>query len=260
MNGRRLLLASVALLALAGTSHAAGALQGFGRDLPLDVVIKQIVPPTHQVVVAPGIDRQRPTSWTGGRAWETALADALAPLGLTAQIDGAAVRIEPTQWRGATAAHREGGKGLVILPSRGASVQLTSAVATAAPADTPRLSGPPADLLVPAPATPPSVSTEAASPIAIEVERGSFTSWLAAEGKDLREVLISWAEEAGWSVVWRSDYRYPLQAGASFDGEFTDAASLLLQNFASARPPVRATFYKGNRVLLVENQGDISGE
>lgn len=253
---------------------AAAQVQGFGTDLPLEVVIKQLVPPTHQVVVAPGVDQTRATSWTGGRAWDHVLADALRPLGLTAYVDRSAVRIEPKAWRGASATRFEGGNGLLILSSnRRADPTVApdepASRATMSPTGTPSWSGetapagPSPKLLIPEQRPAGASNNQFASTdpgAAIAVEASSFNSWMASAGKDLREVLASWAEEAGWSVVWRSDYSYPLHASAVFDGQFTDAARRLLENFAKARPPIQATFYQGNRVLLIENHGDISGE
>lgn len=80
--------------------------------------------------------------------------------------------------------------------------------------------------------------------------------WLAEEGNTLRGLLSEWCERSGWRLVWNSNRNYTLSAGAMFRGRFADVASALIRTFARARPAPLATFFKGNRVLLVETKED----
>lgn len=80
--------------------------------------------------------------------------------------------------------------------------------------------------------------------------------WLAEEGQNLKGLLGEWSERAGWRLVWKSNRNYPLTAGAMFRGRFADASAALIRTFARARPAPIATFYKGNRVLVVETRED----
>lgn len=80
--------------------------------------------------------------------------------------------------------------------------------------------------------------------------------WLAEEGNTLRGLLTEWSERAGWRLVWKSNRNYTLSAGAMFRGRFADVSSALIRSFARARPAPLATFYKGNRVLVVETKED----
>lgn len=80
--------------------------------------------------------------------------------------------------------------------------------------------------------------------------------WLAEEGATLRGLLSEWCERSGWRLVWNSNRNYTLAAGAMFRGRFADVASALIRTFARARPAPLATFYKGNRVLVVETKED----
>jgi hypothetical protein len=77
--------------------------------------------------------------------------------------------------------------------------------------------------------------------------------WIAATGRLLRDVLKEWGDRAGWTVVWTSDREYPIEASATFSGDFTKAASQLFEGFSTVAPAPSAHFYKGNRVLLVES-------
>lgn len=80
--------------------------------------------------------------------------------------------------------------------------------------------------------------------------------WLAEEGKSLKTLLTEWSDRSGWRLVWNTNRNYTLTAGAMFRGRFADVSSALIRAFARARPAPIATFYKGNRVLVVETMED----
>ncbi|MDD3668806.1 MAG: TcpQ domain-containing protein [Alphaproteobacteria bacterium] len=75
--------------------------------------------------------------------------------------------------------------------------------------------------------------------------------WDAAMGESLRSLLMAWGERAGWTIVWKMDRDYVLEAGVVFRGTFMDVAGALIRSFARATPAPIGTFYKGNRVLVV---------
>jgi len=80
--------------------------------------------------------------------------------------------------------------------------------------------------------------------------------WLAEEGQSLKSLLTQWSNESGWRLIWKSNRNYTVNAGAMFRGRFADVSSALIRAFARARPAPVATFYKGNRVLVVETMED----
>lgn len=80
--------------------------------------------------------------------------------------------------------------------------------------------------------------------------------WLAEEGKTLKTLLTEWSDRAGWRLIWNTNRNYTLTAGAMFRGRFADVSSALVRAFARAKPAPIATFYKGNRVLVVETLED----
>ncbi len=80
--------------------------------------------------------------------------------------------------------------------------------------------------------------------------------WYAEEGQNLKALLTEWSEQSGWRLVWNTNRNYVLNAGAMFRGRFADVSSALIRAFARARPAPVATFYKGNRVLVVETMED----
>ncbi len=96
----------------------------------------------------------------------------------------------------------------------------------------------------------------------IEIEENTTSGddavedWLAEEGNTLKGLLSDWCERSGWRLVWNSNRNYTLGAGAMFRGRFADVSSALIRTFARAQPAPMATFYKGNRVLVVETRED----
>ncbi len=78
--------------------------------------------------------------------------------------------------------------------------------------------------------------------------------WIAEEGRTLQAVLKEWAERAGWRLVWQTDREYTLAAGAMFRGRFEDVSSALVRALARAQPAPHATFYTGNRVLIIRTK------
>ena len=87
-------------------------------------------------------------------------------------------------------------------------------------------------------------------------EEDKNKDWLAEEGQSLKQLLTTWSEESGWRLIWKTNRNYTLNAGAMFRGNFADVASALVRAFARARPAPVATFYKGNRVLVIETMED----
>lgn len=85
-----------------------------------------------------------------------------------------------------------------------------------------------------------------------EAKDDSIQTWDAREGDNLRELLAQWSARAGWKLLWNTNRNYTLTAGAMFKGKFTDVSSALIRAFARARPAPIATYYKGNRVIVVE--------
>lgn len=89
-----------------------------------------------------------------------------------------------------------------------------------------------------------------------EEEEDPVQDWLAEEGQNLKALLTEWSEQSGWRLIWNTNRNYVLSAGAMFRGRFADVSSALIRAFARARPAPVATFYKGNRVLVVETMED----
>ena len=100
----------------------------------------------------------------------------------------------------------------------------------------------------------PSIS---ASELGKKVTYGDSThDWEALSGESLRALLVEWGQKSGWTVVWKMDRDYILEAGVVFRGTFTEVAGAIIRTFARANPAPIGTFYKGNRVLVINTQED----
>ncbi len=86
----------------------------------------------------------------------------------------------------------------------------------------------------------------------IRISDDTVLTWEAEEGENLRELLTKWSAMAGWKLLWQTNRNYILSAGVMFKGKFADVSSALVRAFARARPAPIATYYKGNRVIVVE--------
>ena len=78
--------------------------------------------------------------------------------------------------------------------------------------------------------------------------------WEANPGETMRSLLRQWGEASGWTVIWKLDRDYHLEAGVVFRGKFTEVAAAFIRSFARATPAPIGTFYKGNRVLVISAQ------
>ena len=71
------------------------ALIGFGDQVPLRFVVRQIVPARFQVAFGETVNPDASVDWKGGKPWRPTLAEAIRPLGLTVSVVGATVTIQP---------------------------------------------------------------------------------------------------------------------------------------------------------------------
>lgn len=77
--------------------------------------------------------------------------------------------------------------------------------------------------------------------------------FIVVPGYDLRATLESWAAATGWTVNWKSEFKYEIEADATFEGDFVRATSSLLQAMSEARPTITADFFTANHVLVISN-------
>jgi hypothetical protein len=71
----------------------------------------------------------------------------------------------------------------------------------------------------------------------------------------LKAVLGRWAQTAGWQLVWEPQSDFRIEASADLAGGFEDAAGALILSAERSSVPVRAIFYRGNKVLRIVAKG-----
>lgn len=81
--------------------------------------------------------------------------------------------------------------------------------------------------------------------------------WQADSQQSLKDVLTSWAGNAGVELIWDSGYDYKLPKAISLHGTFPDAVTQLFNLYGNAEPRPQGRLHpnlpKGPSVLLVEN-------
>ena len=92
------------------------------------------------------------------------------------------------------------------------------------------------------------------APVVAEVKG----SWLVDSNlyPTVRDVLGNWAKQVGWSVVWKAEHEYSVNADAAYSGEFLRAVDLLFADPGIRRSLV-VSAYRQNRQLVVEDAGAI---
>jgi Toxin co-regulated pilus biosynthesis protein Q. len=93
-------------------------------------------------------------------------------------------------------------------------------------------------------------SKDSWKPVGGDVNSGKF---IVVPGYDLRVTLESWAAATGWTVNWQSEFKYQIEADATFQGDFVKATSDLIKAMSDARPTITVDFYSANRVVVISN-------
>lgn len=214
---------------------------GFGKDIPLEMAVQQIIPTGYTHRFGKDADAASLVSWQGGRAWDNVLMSAVAPLGLNVFISDNDVEI-------ATAP----ASSMPSSPPRQAMVMTSGVKVKEAPRPA-SLVEPPVENWVPPvsgkqarnamPTLLPAadnMDTMAIVPVVSDLRRGGLTGgqkvWEAARGATLRDALAEWSKAAGVELHWSSGYDYPLQAKVRLNGTYKQAVEALLAGLKDAQP------------------------
>jgi hypothetical protein len=231
---------------------------GFGNAVPIETAAEMIVPPDRAVIFDDGVNRSQSVSWRGGKPWKEVMDDTLAPLGLVATNDGIVTRI----WRRSSQASSI---QIAFAPQPLQPPSSTNAAPAPTPASQPHAapvasgaqvasspaaaSPPPPPFASPAPS--PAAGSQPSVGGAPSDDCAGGERWDAKAGSTLRTELNTWGRRAGWTVTFQTDRDYPLQASASFEGNFVCATGKLLRAFRAAKPTPTAVIYRGNKSVYV---------
>ena len=178
---------------------------GFGKEMPLALALRQIVPASYAFSFDPAVNIGTRVSWQGGEAWNVVLKKALMDKYLTAVVYDDMVFVRPAT--AADKAHVEA--AVATMPA--AEMPATEVKATAEPA--------------------PMVS-EVAQPAYLDAAH----SWSATSGQTLRSVLSEWSDKVGVQLHWENVYDYAIVSDWSYDGDYVHAVDGILTAFEGETP------------------------
>lgn len=231
---------------------------GFGKNIPLELAVRQIVPEGTTVQLADGVDAKVRVSWDGASGWRKSLEQAVAGAGYVMAVADNKITISRA---GAVI------EQVASVEAKPASGAAPKPAAPAKPSKPKKKPGPAAQPkpVVEMPVVsgggfvliPETVQTAKADGGWTEYDQQAETvrvpEWVVKPGDDLNATLSAWAEKEGWRLVWESEYIYELTSAAKFRGDFVTATTELLRSMQDARPVITAQFYQGNKVLVVGN-------
>lgn len=77
------------------------------------------------------------------------------------------------------------------------------------------------------------------------------SGWILYAGGLVGRQLVGWGQAAGWHVLWNCGRDWVVPSSVAFHGDFTSAASQVLEDLAAEGASVHGVFYQGNRTLVI---------
>ena len=190
--------------------------EGFGKDIPLAVALRQVVPPAYMLSFASGLDQGKPVSWNGGRPWNDVVTDMLSERKLHATMQGNTLMVAE-------------GQGPALMPPAPMIAQ-TPTPYQGGIADQPIATRPVVNL-------------------------SEHKKWTAQSGQSLRETLQSWSSQANVELAWEESKDFPISQNFNYDGTFDQAVDSLLSLYGDGGSAPRGKLYpnlpEGPSVLLI---------
>lgn len=78
-------------------------------------------------------------------------------------------------------------------------------------------------------------------------------TWSVRPGETLQSALEEWAGQVNWTVLYNSEYQYPIQTAATFHGNFVTAGQELIQAVSASPVPV-GQFDQGNSTVIITSR------
>lgn len=273
------------------TAGSAETVQGFGSDIPLTIVAKQVVPSRYAVSFGPGVDAGQTVSWNGGRPWNEVLASALAPAGLRADMQGNAVVINRAGAPGGVMNASASGGPMPLMQDRNSIYRTIGMDESGYPTSYPRrmksrglngdeghpetqtaandvlpVNNPPMDGMrggmaqnnAPAPMSSPAMASAApmdSAPAGFNPEE--VRTWQAEQGEDLQMLLTRWSEASGVDLLWNVPGRYTLPVQIQMRGTYVDVITEVLNAYGDnpGRPTgqLHPNLPGGHAALVITN-------
>ncbi|HQT24999.1 MAG: toxin co-regulated pilus biosynthesis Q family protein [Burkholderiales bacterium] len=187
-------------------------ISGDGAHVPLSDALRMIMQfDGWHAFIEPGVDRNAPVLWHGGVPWTDALKNVAVQAGVTAEIDWTA-------------------KTVTLAPGKPVPPQ-TETMAPVQPVSTPK--------------SLPQIQIHEMAP---------HMEWdLTPTDGTIKAALARWAREANWQMSWGmpngEDFHF--DQSATYAGSFEEAVRHLAISLKSSQMPIKAIFYRGNRVVRI---------
>lgn len=78
---------------------------------------------------------------------------------------------------------------------------------------------------------------------------------IALTDKTLNGAIARWTTQAGWQLRWEMPVDYAVEAHTTVSGTFVEAVETVARSMETAEVPMKAIFYKGNKVLRIVPRG-----
>ncbi|MGZ1522218.1 toxin co-regulated pilus biosynthesis Q family protein [Xanthomonas citri] len=189
--------------------------QGFGRELPLSLVIKQIVPTDWETVFAKSVQGTKPVSWRGGKNWTEVLSDLALQEGIYADVDWDKRKVTLLQTQSPVVA----GSSKPALSSNPAATKSARSDVGAVPGEAP-----------------------------------AKKTWVAENGTSLRYSVSEWSKRAGWTVVWDAEVDYPIVGTLNYEGDFVEAVSSIFRAHSRSTIPLRVDIYPRQKLIHIPKE------
>lgn len=88
-----------------------------------------------------------------------------------------------------------------------------------------------------------------------EAEQAIPAGWTLVAGELVGQQLARWGQSVGWHVVWNYNQDWTVPSSVTFQGDFSAAASQVLEDLASEGALIHGVFYQGNHTLVITGGG-----
>lgn len=238
------------------TPASADVVEGFGKDIPLVIALRDIAPAKYAYAFSPREIAGTKISWRGGKVWQDVLKDALAPHGLDLSVSDNQIVIfaKPNSTAAATAAPKS------AVPEPIMSVPEPSETLVAnRPDNAPEANAEPLPLVgaqdAQAQEKLAAPTTDAKPPVMTAMDMQSARKWQARPGTTLRQTLEAWTKDSNVELNWSTPYDYPINNAFYFEGPFPQAVDSLLSSYGGENPSPKGRLYpnlpEGPSVLMI---------
>lgn len=231
--------------------------EGFGKDIPLAMALRDIVPAKYAYAFSPRDIAGVKISWRGGKPWQDVLKDALAPYDFDVSVNENNIVIFAKQYTApvaAPAASAPVAPPVVPAPEQTSNADPLPLVSADEPAPT-MTARRPAEMDTAGTVPTAEVKKDDAPLVRTAVDMNDTRRWEARPGKTLRQTLEVWAKESNVELNWSTPYDYPISNAFYYDGSFAQAVDSLLSTYGRENPNPRGRLYpnlpEGPSVLMV---------